>query len=355
MAIGCIITASELNQKKYKKVAFLPIGSSTTCVCYYRDMNMNHDNPHTPQDNSDPIDRRIDLFLDGFRSDDNVNTGRIKMLSRSKIRREQMRQRMKMRRRAFISVAAAAVVTCVMGVALWTINPTSSFNVSEASEALLAEAGYVTLNVPAGECREISLPDGSVIIANACTVVKYPEEFRGKERRIYADGEVFCRIARDTIRPFVVESRGFDVKVLGTTFNVCNSTDSTANVVLVEGSVEINTESHECVRMSPDDIVDLHNGNITAMRSVDTSVYTSWINGMLYFKGEPMRYVISRINNYYDLDIVCDSALAGVKVYGKLNLKGSSNTEVINSIQSIVPMSVERRGRKIILRPIEEV
>ncbi|WP_295728428.1 FecR family protein [uncultured Muribaculum sp.] len=315
---------------------------------------MNHDNPHIPKDNSDQIDRRIDLFLDGFRSDDDVDLERIKMLSRSKIRMEQVRERMKTRRKVFACVAAAAVVACIIGVATWIINPVSSFNVSEASESLLADAGYVTLHVPAGECREISLPDGSVIIANARTVVKYPGEFRGSERRIYADGEVYCCIARDTLRPFVVESRGFDVKVLGTTFNVRNSSDSTANVVLVEGSVEINTDSHECVRMSPDDRVDLHNGNITSMRSVDTSLYTSWINGMLYFKGEPMRSVISRINDYYDLDITCDSALAGVKVYGKLNLKGS-HTEVINSIQSIVPMNVERRGRHIILRPIEGV
>jgi len=51
--------------------------------------------------------------------------------------------------------------------------------------------------------------------------------------------------------------------------------------------------------------------------------------------------------------VTCDSALAGVKIYGKLNLKGEAS-EVLNSIQTIVPMNMESHGRDVRLRPIQE-
>lgn len=309
---------------------------------------------HNIHENADTTDRRLDLFFDSLRSDADVDVERIKMLTREKIRREQMRDRMIVRRRALWWMSAAAVVAFVVGVCVWALRPASSpIVISEASEPVLAQAGYTTLTVPAGERREITLSDGSVIMANARTTVRFPASFSGSERRIYADGEVYCRIARDESRPFIVESNGFDVKVLGTTFNIRNSSDSTASVVLVEGSVEL-TAGDNRVRMSPRDLVDLDNGNIVSMHKVDTSGYTSWTKGMLYLDGEPLRDVVSRIGDYYDLDVVCDSTLAGVRIYGKLHLKRDAS-DVLNSIQTIVPMDVERQGRNIIMRPIEGV
>ena len=73
----------------------------------------------------------------------------------------------------------------------------------------------------------------------------------------------------------------------GTTFNVRNSSDSTASVVLVEGAVEIYTDSHNCVKMKPNHLVDICAGNITSMRSVNPADYTSWIDYKLHLDGEP--------------------------------------------------------------------
>ena len=314
---------------------------------------MNYDNLHNRNISDDTVDRRIDMFLDNYRSSNDVDVDRIKMLTRDKIRKEQMRSRMIVRRRILGWASVAAVVAVVACMCFWIMRPVSAIDLSDASDATLAEAGYTTVTVPAGERREIALSDGSVIIANSGTVVKYPADFNGAERRIYADGEVYCRIAKDADHPFVVESNGFDVKVLGTTFNVRNSSDSTASVVLVEGAVEISTDSHNCVKMRPNHLVDLCAGNITSMRSVDPADYTAWIDYKLHLDGEPLSEVVKRLNAFYDLNVTCDSALAGVRIYGKLDLKGGAS-EVLNSIQTIVPMDMERHGRDVRLRPIQE-
>ncbi len=314
---------------------------------------MNYDNRHNRNISDNTVDRRIDMFLDNYRSGNDVDVERIKILTRDKIRRERLQSRMIVRRHILQWAAVAAIVAVVVCVSFWIMCPVSAIDLSEASDATLAEAGYTTVTVPAGERREITLSDGSVIIANSCTVVKYPAEFDGVERRIFADGEVYCRIAKDADHPFVVESNGFDIRVLGTTFNVRNSSDSTASVVLVEGAVEISTDSHNCVKMRPNHLVDICAGNITSMQSVNPADYTSWIDYKLHLDGEPLSEVIKRLNAFYDLNVTCDSALAGVKIYGKLNLKGEAS-EVLNSIQTIVPMNMERHGRDVRLRPIQE-
>lgn len=312
---------------------------------------MNNATPHPTPATLDAADRRIDLFLDGYRQGGGDAAERIKALTHAKLLRERQARARLLRRRVAVWLSAAAVVAIAVGACLWALRPAGSLDLSSATEAALAEAGYTTVTVPAGQRRVIALSDGSVITANARTTVKYPASFAGDERRIYASGEVYCQVAKDAAHPFVVESKGFDVRVLGTTFNLRNATDSTAQVVLVEGSVEIATATRQSVRMSPNDLVDLSNGNITGMRSVDAADYTAWIQGLLYFHGEPLGTVVGYINDHYDLAVSCDSTLAGVKVYGKLDLK-SDPAEVLNSIQSIVPMKVERQGRHIRLRHI---
>ena len=71
--------------------------------------------------------------------------------------------------------------------------------------------------------------------------VVYPQRFDEKERRIYAEGEIYLEVAPDKARPFIVESSDFDLKVLGTKFNISTyDALKETQIVLVEGSVEVN-------------------------------------------------------------------------------------------------------------------
>lgn len=55
---------------------------------------------------------------------------------------------------------------------------------------------------------------------NACTTLKYPEHFDGKERKIELNGEAYFQVMRNEKKPFIVRTSDFDVKVLGTSFDV---------------------------------------------------------------------------------------------------------------------------------------
>ena len=287
-------------------------------------------------------ERKLQYFVDNCRHVPIDNT-RIKQLTRDKIRNDEMARRIgRLRWTAWISVAAAVVAIVWAG---WGLLPHSGSvaDLSEATMAQISDAGYEELVVPAGQRRQIALADGTELVANSRTRVLYPTDFSGSERRIYADGEVFLRVAKDPSHPFVVESEGFEVRVLGTVFNMANRGDSIASIVLVEGSVEVTTDTDQRVRMQPDDMLDLVDGNIKSLRKVDTSDYIGWIDGILNLRGVDLRAVCGMLGDHYGVAVECDHAIAGERIYGKLDLKDSID-DVLGSIGLIVPMTVNRNG-----------
>lgn len=293
-------------------------------------------------------DRALDRMLDACRFQPIDNT-RIKNLVHEKIRNEKMARKRRMRRILAVSFSAAACLALVVSFGL-SYFASSTPDLSSATPRQLAGAGYKELIVPAGTRQEFRLPDGSRIIANSRTRVLYPEHFEGKERRIYANGEIFLEVAKDPHHPFVVESEGFDVRVLGTVFNISNTSDSTASVVLVEGSVQIDMENDRSIRLKPRDMAELLNGDVTSLSQVDTDNYTSWTKGLLYLKGMPLSVLIRNLGEYYGIEINCSKTLADTKVYGKLDLRDNLDT-VLESIQEIVPMHITRSGNSIMLKP----
>lgn len=277
------------------------------------------------------------------------DNSRIKARVHEKIMMEK-RARRRVRRFYYMAFTAAACIAVAVTLIINFMKP-GSIDLSTATLAEATDKGYNEVNVGPGKRMEIMLPDGSRLIANANTRVLYPDEFRGDERRVYAFGEVYLQVTKDPARRFIVESEGFEVKVYGTTFNVCNTTDSTAQVVLVEGSVEVATDSHSSIRLQPDDMAELESGEITSLHKVDAIEYTLWADGLVSLHGVRLSDVVARLNSYYGIGIELDGNIADEKIYGKLDLHDSIDN-VLLSIQDIVPVEILKDGTSITMRSI---
>lgn len=288
----------------------------------------------------------LDRMLDGCRFEP-CNRARIKALVHERIEADQKETRRRFRRNFTIGLSAAASLILITVLGLKFISSPAS---ETSYPAKLASANFIEVKVPTGSRQEIKLPDGSTIIANSQTIVRYPEKFEGDERRIYACGEVYLQVTKDRKHPFVVESEGFNVRVLGTTFNICNTTDSTANVVLVEGAVEIAMKNDQHIRLKPNDKAELLNGEITSLTQINAWDYTSWTKGVLNLQGVTLTQIAHNLSDYYGVEIECNRKLEDVKLYGKLYLNDNVDS-VINSIREITPMRVSRHGNRIILNP----
>ena len=203
------------------------------------------------------------------------------------------------------------------------------------------------LSVPCGKRAKVTLADGSTIWVNSGTKLRYPLSFESDTRNIYAEGEVFLDVAADSRHPFVAETRGFDVMVYGTSFNVsAYPTDSTASVVLVRGSVKVLGAGKEPVKMVPGQLVNVKGNQPGEPRNVDVEKYVSWVDHILMYDEEPLGIVFERLHTVTGNEFVLGKGVSTIRVSGKLDLKyGLDN--VLSAISFTAPVQFEERNGKI--------
>ncbi len=74
--------------------------------------------------------------------------------------------------------------------------------------------------VPYGSRSQVKLPDGSYVWLNAGSKLRHNRQFSQKNRNIYLEGEAYFDVSKNKNMPFVVNTSGITIKVLGTAFNV---------------------------------------------------------------------------------------------------------------------------------------
>ena len=183
---------------------------------------------------------------------------------------------------------------------------------AQNNNAASGKEQYNTLHVPYGKHFELKLSDGSVAYLNSGSSLKYPVKFiKGKERRVYLTGEAFLEVAKDTENPFIVDATDLSIRVFGTKFNVsAYPEDKVKEVVLVEGSVGMYTgtellEDKDGTVLSPGTKGSYDNtqGNITT-QPVVTSIYTSWVKGVLVFRNTTFENILKKLERHYDVEII---------------------------------------------------
>lgn len=126
---------------------------------------------------------------------------------------------------------------------------TRRWTVALGLPVLLLAAGLwwrqpVAITVPPGGRAAVTLPDGSTVELNSASRLTYARAFGAwplrpaAQRRVHLTGEAFFDVVPDAAHPFVVETAGARVEVLGTRFNVRARPERT-EVALVSGRVRV--------------------------------------------------------------------------------------------------------------------
>lgn len=180
-----------------------------------------------------------------------------------------------------------------------------------------------------GSRSQVLLPDGSKVWLNAGSKLDYPRQFNGKTRDVQLEGEAYFEVMKDSEKPFYVHTHAFDIKVLGTGFNVRAYPDEDSAVTsLVHGSVEVIVGKKEkrTLLLLPNEKITLPmNAGIDEtektinnkpavsdlsmvkekMIKVEDTVQseTAWINNKLAFKKMPLEKVVLLLEKWFDADI----------------------------------------------------
>ena len=163
---------------------------------------------------------------------------------------------------------------------------------------------FNTLVIPVGGLYELELSDGTRVWLNSVSQLRYPVQFTGKERKVYLFGEAYFDVRTDSLRPFVVESGGMNVRVYGTEFNVTAYRDEKLRTTLVQGKVGIKVDGEKELLLRPGQMAEYDaQTKHLEVQEVNTYLYTAWKEGTFAFKDETIEEIMGRLSRWYDLNV----------------------------------------------------
>jgi ferric-dicitrate binding protein FerR (iron transport regulator) len=218
-----------------------------------------------------------------------------------------------------------------------------------------------TLETEKGEKARVTFSDGSRVVLNSASSVRFPQEFSGSRREVYLEGEAYFEVAHDSDHPFIVYAQDVEVEVLGTEFNVKSwSEDTSIEVTVRDGKVSVGS-TDESINESQDQDkkkVILTEGMYTSVdengipsppQSVNATNHLLWTHGGLHFDNEPFNKVVRDIERRFNVQVagvpddLKDVPYTGTFQYADLD-------EVLSVIGASMKIEYRRDGSNIIIQ-----
>lgn len=221
---------------------------------------------------------------------------------------------------------AAAAVLLLLGIGWWLVRPALESR-SVTDNPLANSQTDTSIREKRNDTdrpQTLLLADGSTVTLEAHSYLTYPVSFSGNERAVTLVGEAFFEITKDPKRPFLVYARESVTKVLGTSFRVKatdNSSDvqvavRTGRVLVYEKKTfdQLATRSDE----QPGGVILLPNQQVTLNGQNGQMVKSSVTNsalievpirpGELSFDDQPVITVLHQLERLYGVSIQFDKA-----------------------------------------------
>jgi transmembrane sensor len=213
-----------------------------------------------------------------------------------------------------IFVIAACVVACIGGAGIaWR----------------QLHQGVYTTDV--GEQRLITLDDGTTVELNVRTRLRVQLEPHVRNVALL-EGQALFHVAKDTARPFIVQSGGTSVRAVGTQFDVYKRESGATVVTVVAGRVAVSSSDNSISITDSGDVAQSNAASflsageriiVTAQHVLrqpevaDVSVATAWTQHQMVFQGTPLSEVVEEFNRYNRHQLVIeDSTLQSIRLSG---------------------------------------
>lgn len=229
----------------------------------------------------------------------------------------------------YLNLAKYAAVTAILLVNAWLL--TDKFTPKEKAPL------YTQIKVPTGQRIYMTLQDGTEAWLSPRSIIRIPSEFSKDERSVELDGEGFFAVTKDVKRPFIVKTQDYNIKVLGTRFNVFAYTKSKRfETNLVEGSVQVinNKQPEEQIILKPDEMVSVKNGVLVkSTAAFNNEEYLK--SGIFYFSNKKFSEILDYLTLWYKVKFeVKDSAQIDKYVSGKFR-QSDDIERILKALQGV--------------------
>jgi transmembrane sensor len=204
-----------------------------------------------------------------------------------------------------------------------------------------------TLSTIAGETFMVVLPDQSRVWLNSASSISYPLALAGLAvRKVRISGEAYFEIAKDKTRPFVVESKGQQVEVLGTHFNVNGYDNELATATtLLEGRIKIISGKHTKIINPGEQAVSSEAG--ISVHPADEENVTDWKEGDFNLNHVDFKSAMRKIARWYNIEVIYDKDLPEDIETGGWISRNNKLSVVLKLIESSGQVHFKVQGRKV--------
>lgn len=220
---------------------------------------------------------------------------------------------------------AAVIMVAILGTWFFTSEHTGN------------DADFTQIEVPAGQRVYVTLADGTEAWLSPRTKVKVPNRFNKDNRVVELDGEGYFSVTKDARRPFIVKTQNYDIKVLGTKFNVFAYSESNRfEADLVEGSVQVYSRSNQedNLILVPNEKAYLENDRLLKASHVfSNEEYLK--NGIFSFTGVPFSEILNYLSLWYNVKFELKNASSlNHKVSGKFR-QSDEVKDILKALQGV--------------------
>ncbi len=209
---------------------------------------------------------------------------------------------------------------------------------------------YFENEVPYGEKSKILLADGSVVWLNSGSSLKYSTSFNNKNRSVILDGEGYFEITKQNGIPFKVCTKGYDIVVKGTKFNVtAYEDDEYVSTTLMEGKVEIDYKDR-IYAINPGEEIKLNKETGKIQKStINTSRVNSWINNIIEYENITLQDLMAKLSRRFNVSITIRNPKLNDYTFNISLRNDETLNQILNAIQKIVPIQIQKEDQKYII------
>ena len=215
------------------------------------------------------------------------------------------------------------------------------------------EARWQVYGTPVGTIAPVLLADGSRITLDSNTRIQVAMD-TGQRRVRLEHGEALFDVAKDPMRPMVVEVADKRVTAIGTEFSVRRDSDE-ISVLVKEGRVRIDggqgSSGANTTELGAGGEASTHGGKIAIARVGMTEIERalSWHEGYLEFQETPLPQVVAEFNRYRVQGIeIDDPRLDSIRIGGRFRCTDAS--AFLALLEQGFPVVVTRDGNHVSLR-----
>ena len=209
---------------------------------------------------------------------------------------------------------------------------------------------FSEISVPNGQRHTLQLSDGTRIILDSGSYLRYPSTFSDK-REVHLKGEAFFEVIRNPRKPFIVHANQARVQVLGTKFNVRAWEPSRrVEVAVKEGLVSLqrsDSTDAKAVYIEKDQYSILEDYNPpTEPTSTDISNHLGWMQNEIRFESASIGQVLEQLQRWYEYDfVISDSSILQQKV--TVHILNTNVNDVLQIMGRLTGNRIEREGNQV--------